>query len=311
MSLPPVAVPPITASGLAAFPFERLATPLPPGVGYGTMYSFGDSLSDVGNVFSGSANLIPTTVYDGGRFSNGPVWVEDLAKSLALPTPMPSVTGGNDFAFGGAITGSIPGQSAGPLDLPTQLLQFQTQVTAPDPTALYTLSVGGNDVLTLLGQDPATVTTGILDAVSNEVTFISGLVSGGAHNFLVMDAPDLGKTPDVASGGPAEAAAATAISSAFDQTLTTELSSLANTDHLNIGVIDIFTALDQVVANPAAFGFDNVTTPVWSGNVSDPTSGSLSSTDQATQDKSLFFDNLHPTETGHALIAALAQTTLL
>ena len=45
-----------------------------PGVGYSTMYSFGDSLSDVGNDYALSLNLAPISPpYDGGRFSNGPL----------------------------------------------------------------------------------------------------------------------------------------------------------------------------------------------------------------------------------------------
>ena len=47
---------------------------------------FGDSLSDNGNA---------------GRFSNGPVWVEHLAKNLALPL-RPSRAGGTNHAVGGA-----------------------------------------------------------------------------------------------------------------------------------------------------------------------------------------------------------------
>jgi phospholipase/lecithinase/hemolysin len=47
---------------------------------------FGDSLSDTGNA---------------GRFSNGPVWVEHLAKSLGLPL-RPSRAGGTNHAVGGA-----------------------------------------------------------------------------------------------------------------------------------------------------------------------------------------------------------------
>jgi phospholipase/lecithinase/hemolysin len=45
---------------------------------------FGDSLSDTGNA---------------GRFSNGPVWVEQLAEKLKLPL-LPSGRGGQNYAVG-------------------------------------------------------------------------------------------------------------------------------------------------------------------------------------------------------------------
>ena len=50
------------------------------------MVVFGDSLSDTGNA---------------GRFSNGPVWVEQLAASLNIALE-PSLMGGTNFAIGGA-----------------------------------------------------------------------------------------------------------------------------------------------------------------------------------------------------------------
>jgi thermolabile hemolysin len=53
---------------------------------YPAMYSFGDSLSDVGNAYIASG-LIGTPVpisppYAKGRFSNGPIWLDDLSAKL-------------------------------------------------------------------------------------------------------------------------------------------------------------------------------------------------------------------------------------
>ncbi len=70
--------------------------------------SFGDSLSDVGNISIGSGGTqpSPTTNYYEGRFSNGPVWVEYLAKDLGVAAPTAALAGGTDYAFGGAQTGT-------------------------------------------------------------------------------------------------------------------------------------------------------------------------------------------------------------
>jgi outer membrane lipase/esterase len=59
----------------------------------------GDSLSDMGNA---------------GRFSNGPIWVEQLAEALKLPLKA-SQRGGHNFAVGGART------EIGPQSLRTQV----------------------------------------------------------------------------------------------------------------------------------------------------------------------------------------------
>jgi phospholipase/lecithinase/hemolysin len=53
--------------------------------GFSAEYVFGDSLSDVGNVYLGSSGSEPASPYVGGQFSNGPVWVQDLAARLGLP----------------------------------------------------------------------------------------------------------------------------------------------------------------------------------------------------------------------------------
>jgi hypothetical protein len=75
---------------------------------YSNLYAFGDSLSDAGNDWIGTAGLLPVsppyfqTSYgpDGtltaSVFSDGPVWVQDLSAELGTGTLRPSLYGGND-----------------------------------------------------------------------------------------------------------------------------------------------------------------------------------------------------------------------
>jgi phospholipase/lecithinase/hemolysin len=80
-----------------------LAWSATPASAYTALYSFGDSLSDGGNVFAASLGTIPAPPYFEGRFSNGPNWVDDLSAKLGFLTPVTaSADGGNDFAVGGA-----------------------------------------------------------------------------------------------------------------------------------------------------------------------------------------------------------------
>jgi hypothetical protein len=53
--------------------------------------AFGESLSDDGNIFLLSGGTTPGPPYVGGQFSNGNVWVEDLAISLALARLLPAL----------------------------------------------------------------------------------------------------------------------------------------------------------------------------------------------------------------------------
>ncbi len=67
---------------------------------------------------------------------------------------------------------------------------------------------------------------------------------------------------------------------------------------LKVFTLDTYDLLDEIKADPAGFGFTNVSDPCWSGTFTDPLSGALCSTDPSDQDKFLFWDTVHPTEAG-------------
>src|SRR5260370_42332764 len=76
---------------------------VPSASGFSNIFAFGDSLSDAGNDFIVSLNRLPVSPpYVGGHFTNGAVWVQDLAAMMGLPAVQASFSGGTDFAFGGA-----------------------------------------------------------------------------------------------------------------------------------------------------------------------------------------------------------------
>ncbi len=65
------------------------------------------------------------------------------------------------------------------------------------------------------------------------------------------------------------------------------------------------------MADPAAYGFTDVTNPCFTGTATGgPASGTLCGATVAQQDTHLFWDDLHPTAAGHAGIAAAAETAL-
>jgi phospholipase/lecithinase/hemolysin len=301
---------------------------------YSTIYSFGDSLSDAGNLSiitsaSGATEPVSPPYFqekygsiNGSVFSNGPTWVQDLSIALGLGTLAPTLAGGTDFAFGGAETGTTPQNANDPtiqaISLPAQITEFQTTVPKPSVNALYTLSIGPNDILAILSNPSLTAsqqTTDVNGAVANEISFVKQLVADGAKNLLVLNVPDLGKTPEVTSGlangsnTPSAAlnAEASQLSSAYDTALNSQLATIGSA---TIHVVDTYQLIDSAVANPAAFGLINATSPVWSGNYTSASSGTLAVTDPATQDQYLFWDHLHPTEAGHQAIAEAAEEQL-
>src|SRR5690349_5042140 len=98
-----------------------LGSSLTPGFGASIdqIVAFGDSLSDTGNVSIATVGQFPGDNYAPGRFTNGPnttpttngplgLWVEQLAARLGVPDPQPylALSGGTNYAFASATTGS-------------------------------------------------------------------------------------------------------------------------------------------------------------------------------------------------------------
>lgn len=135
MKTPPVL---IGAALLGLFTAPLSAAP------YSAIYAFGDSLSDAGNAYIATGGATPPAppyalVNGFGVFSNGPVWVQNLAGELGLGPLLPSLAGGTDFAFGGAQTesrgqkGMPPGRPLRSFDLCGLLRPPALAVDSPDP----------------------------------------------------------------------------------------------------------------------------------------------------------------------------------
>jgi len=278
--------------------------------------AFGDSLSDVGNVFSLTG--IPAAPYVNGQFSNGNIWVQDLALDLGLSPLTPSLAGGTDYAYGDAQSGvtlynPAPGSFVDLTSPGGQISQFQAaNPTGADPNALYTIWVGAND----LNAIPVTATqaeVGLdLGQIAGNIDSAIGALAGmGAKNFLVVDVPDLGKTPDAIATGPLGEAAASGVSAAFDSLLVNgggpipSLTAIAAGTGANIDVLDSYGLLDEITSDPAAFGLTDVTDPCLTGEVN--FSGG---TPCATPNQYLFWDGDHPTAAGQALVADAALTVV-
>ena len=123
--------------------------------------AFGDSLIDTGNVFAATGQ--PPAPYFDGRFSNGPIWVEYLAGRLGIAAPTPSLSGGTDYAWGGAETGF--GLSVGGTpNINSQVATFLAGNTL-SATQLVVIDGGANDFFN--GQtDPSVPVANLAAAIS-------------------------------------------------------------------------------------------------------------------------------------------------
>lgn len=294
-SQPTVLLKNVQASSLTAADF--LTTPLTSS--FTSLFVFGDSLSDPGNLFALTGNQFPPSPpYFNGRFSNGPIWADLLPNRLGLTPDQVS-----NFAVGGATTGRDNGLSPflpPTLDLPglrDEIAQFTNSLgnAGADPNGLYTLWAGSNDLFNL-PNDPGAIPSVIATAVDNIATSIITLAQRGADSFLVANLPDLGLLPRSRSAGLSESA--TAISTAFNSALSTALSPLEQTLSIDIVEVDIFSLTRELATRPSEFGFTNVTDPL------------IQQVNPTNPNEFFFWDDTHPTARVHELIADVFQTTL-
>ena len=273
---------------------------------FSQMFAFGDSLVDDGNIFALTQGAVPPSPpYFNGRFSNGPVWVEYLAPTLGL-----SSNSVNNFALGGSTTGTVnSGNIPGVPPLPglqQQIDGFTAANSTADPNALYVVYAGANDYLGLGITDVTSV-------VNNLTTAITKLAAVGARNFMVPNLPNLGALPGPASQGPLVQQGLGLISNAHSINLAVSLAALEQNPNINIIPVDVFNLFNSAIANPAAFGFTNVTNNIVPGAGVNPTVAGFTIPPGINPNQYLFWDLVHPTTSAHFFVSttALKATTAI
>jgi outer membrane lipase/esterase len=254
--------------------------------------TFGDSLSDNGNAFGATGGTVPPSPpYFNGRFSNGPVWIENFTSGLKLAPGASS-----NFAFGGATSGTANTVNNALPGLTTELDRFLLASPRVNPNQLFVVWIGANDYLGGGVTNPAIV-------VGNISTSLQRLTGAGAQQLLVANLPDLGRIPAGAAGGAIQSAGLSQLTAAHNSALRTSLQTLSqNNPNLSIVPTDLASLFSSAIANPARFGFVDVTQPCLNA-----ATGAVC----ANPDTNLFWDALHPTAAGHRLIGAYALDTVI
>ena len=265
--------------------------------GFTEMYVFGDSLSDVGNLFDITSDLgfgFPPPPYFEGRVSDGPVWNEYLASNLGHTMRDMGDPLTNNYAVAGAKTDDGNFNEANPvfpfpgLDLPGLSDELNSFIVdtggSADPDALYVVWAGANDFF-IPPTDPVAAIT---ESVGNVVTAVGTLEALGAENIVVGNLPDLGLTPfGISTGAPGDL---TAFSFGYNNALQTTLAGFFP----DVEVFDTFTLLNQVVADPGSFGLTDATTPCFDADAL---------TVCPNPEEYMFWDTVHPTTAGHEIIS--------
>ena len=293
-----------------------------------SVYSFGDSLSDTGNVDALTFGLAVGNEYFDGRFSNGFLWTDFVSAGLAgelqrtnagLIGPFNFGTSASyNFAHGGSVSGSnglsfdiiLGGFSTALLQaLPAfrtvdQAEHFRDQrfffrrVFRSGPDDFATISAGGNDYLNGV--------TNVNFVVGNIIQSLGIIRQAGVRNSIVLDLPSLGLIPREFGGS--DSAQLNALSAAHNAQLRTAVAQFeARNPGTNVSIVPAGLLFDLIIDDAVTnggrrFGFTNVRpgagtsgTCLGDGLVLNACPGSY-----------LFYDDIHPTARAHAIIGQVA-----
>ena len=306
-------------------------------------YFFGDSLSDIENVFNFTGGAFPDFPYEPGRFSNGDIWVDYFTDELNLTidpfitdfdpdtgTISFNVSDANDgvnFAIGGATSGN-DNVGVVPLGLEQQIDVFESLVQNQSPEEvvdddLFFLWIGANDYLSFIDDDPTTsdiieadfpdtpqqIQETVLDVVDvNIAGAIQDIIDLGGKDLVVFNLPDLDKTPLTLSLDSDDRDKLSDLTADHNDRLLDSVEKFEESNpDVNIVHIDVNQLFDAIFDDPSAFGFTNVTDN-YTGidlytGISQPPAG-------GNPNEYLFFDSVHFTTPAHNLIADLVMDEL-
>src|SRR6516164_2542831 len=257
---------------------------------FSNFYFLGDSLTDAGTY--------------GARFTVNPglVWSQDLGAKYGIAVT-PWNQGGIDAAQGGqnvATPSPFTPTGAPQRPLTVQIDQLLQATPKLDPNTLYTVWIGANDILVNVGAaaagqiTPAQVQANIATAATQTLQQIARLRDAGARTIMVFNLPDIGKTP---FGLANPTAPFSALSGLFNSTLQAGLASL----NVNIIPMNIFGLFNELIANPAEFGFTNVTSVACTTATAPACNQNTLVAPNAAQTY-LFATDVHPTPAAHQII---------
>ena len=284
---------------------------------YSSVTFFGDSLTD-GGYFKKATEALGHP--QSGQYTTNPdnTWATPFAESLGLNSVQNTydeVTGqqtttGNNYAIGGARSGidlqhdKYEDTTGKPLPVYSTRSQVDRYLADKDidSKGLYTVWTGANDLFAVV-KDVPNASNIISAAVSDEVATVKKLHDNGANYIVVPNIPDVGLTPNFV--GTPLATFGTDLVKQYNEAL---YSGVKNTG-ANVIPLDTFSLVQQVAANPTAYGFSNVTDKACKDSSS--VECGRADLDKPGAENSYFFaDGVHPTGRAHRMIADYANAVV-
>ncbi|ARR49120.1 thermolabile hemolysin [Photobacterium damselae subsp. damselae] len=255
--------------------------------------SFGDSISDTGNIFNAFQWRFPNpNSWFLGHFSNGFVWTEYLAQEKHLPL--------YTWAVGGAAGETEYGFLSGIHDQVNSYLQYMTMAKNYNPqNTLFTIEFGLNDFINYNRT--------VAEVSKDFTTALTTLFKNGAENIVVLTLPDASIAPQFKYSTPEHAQEVSAKIKQFNQYVTAEAMRFRMEGH-NVALFDSMALFNDMTTTPAKYGFHNIKDACLNINRSSSKDYLMShalTNDCASysSDSYMFWGVTHPTTHTHHILA--------
>jgi phospholipase/lecithinase/hemolysin len=269
---------------------------------YKHIVAFGDSLSDHYNL----KTYFDTTPE---AMTNGDVWIEYLSRELNATLDNNAFIGAmtrkhlNDDIQSASDSGAIP-----QLGLIGQIDNYMNEANEfnPDET-LFSIWIGSNNLIKYArgGFGDITPEQMITAAMTDIGEAITKLLSIGATQYIIMNLPDIGKSPWYGSGSAEDVAAATQLALGYNNALMNTINQLLmNKPGIKVYCFDIVQILDEIIEKEM---FPIVNDSYY---ILDENGYRTSETHDSAEDY-LFWDGVHPTTKAHAYFADVVATRVI
>ncbi|KAF2671189.1 GDSL-like Lipase/Acylhydrolase [Microthyrium microscopicum] len=270
---------------------------------FSSLVVFGDSFTDNGNgSYTITNGTWPLAVYDQGRFSNGPVWAENVASNLSIPL--------YDYAYGGATTSNVlvQGYTGAKSDVAVPGIAEQVDsflktnnTSISFETTLFALLGGFNDIFFNTNLTSAQIAASLSGSLTK-------LVNAGAQHILLLHYYDATQIPYDTYADPVTKEVLLKFSEDYPKQLSLLASGFrqqlaGKTSESSLTYVDFLPLYRSFYyyGTPTKYGFKTL------GAYGSCLTGAYGETANITQcsdpDKMVFWDEYHPSGRTHQIMA--------
>lgn len=287
---------------------------------YNQIVIFGDSLSDIGNLYWADLEILPQSPpYYEGRFSNGPTWSDHVSEyffSNHQITTQNYAVGGETTYFHNPFDGYLP------YTLSDSRYDYYLHNIGKDKSqTLFIVWIGGNDYLNG-SSDPEQMTSNVAKTIQSH---IESLIDVGGLHFLVINLPDLSKIPYAMKCDDPQQFHL--LSKLHNDKLTNSVAALQMAHPtITIQLFDMFSLFEHILSNVDQYNekyqtiLNDFTMPCWNGGLASVGSSKSPVHNEALRvsknydgmvspcmnpDERAFWDHIHPNFAMHKIIGSI------